>query len=29
VLHGQNHLFLENEPASLRFIEEVDNFLNA
>lgn len=29
MLHGQNHLFLENEPASLRFFEEVDNFLNA
>jgi class 3 adenylate cyclase/pimeloyl-ACP methyl ester carboxylesterase len=29
VLQGQNHLFLENEPASLRFFEEIDNFLNA
>ena len=27
-LHGQNHLFLEHEPASERFFEEVALFLN-
>jgi pimeloyl-ACP methyl ester carboxylesterase len=28
-LEGQNHLFLEDEPASLRFLEEVTKFLAA
>jgi pimeloyl-ACP methyl ester carboxylesterase len=27
-LQGQNHLFLENEPASQRFFEEVKLFLD-
>jgi pimeloyl-ACP methyl ester carboxylesterase len=26
-LQGQNHLFLENEPASQRFFEEIKLFL--
>jgi len=27
VLQGQNHLFLENEPATMQFFKEVDDFL--
>jgi hypothetical protein len=27
-LQGQNHLFLENEPASDRFFEEIKLFLS-
>ncbi len=28
-VQGQNHLFLENEPASQRFFEEIGLFLNS
>lgn len=28
-VQGQNHLFLENEPASQRFFEEIERFLKS
>ena len=28
-VQGQNHLFLENEPASQRFFEEIELFLKS